>query len=320
VIGSWNPYSRITLLLIPLILTLLVGCEDDVAGPAGVDEPFSMYGIINPRLKQQTLLVSPIEDLLYPLDSSIDAEVTSTDLTTGNEYAWKDSVVANETGQLDHVFWAEFRPEFGSRHRIEVVRSDGEVTSVVAEVPATVTIEEEDSGTRFHEVTTYGEAIRLIRVDVLYGVRGYIIGQDSLGPYSTYTFSRTGEQEKVEGGWRVTVNLNTDYEPMRSLYFLDHGWILSNPACAGLGLFDLTISLTIGSEDWNPPGGTFDPNVLVQPGTLTNVENGFGFVAGGYNEEHALYPSTVTLDETGFFDFIDGRTPEVRGCGQYVGS
>ena len=304
---------------------LVGGCEDDVAGPAGVDEPFSMYGIINPRLNQQTLLVSPIEDLLYPLDSSIDAVVTSTDVGTGNQYVWKDSVLANATGQLDHVFWAEFRPDFGSRHRIEVVRSDGEMSSAEADVPAEVEIEHLDTRTRYLDVTILSKDIRLIRIDVIYGVRGFRIHTmtESLYPYSTYAFSRTNQQARVDGGWRLRINLDTDYEQLRSLYFIDFYpdefpgfW---NPACDGLALFDLEISLTIGSNDWDPPGGTFDPNVLVQPGTLTNVVNGFGFVAGGYNEEYSLYPSTETLDDTWFFDFIDGRAPELRGCGRYVG-
>ena len=42
---------------------------------------------------------------------------------------------------------------------------------------------------------------------------------------------------------------------------------------AGLGL-----RITLLDEAFVPPGGAFDPDVLSQPGTLSNVENGFGFV------------------------------------------
>ena len=93
-----------------VLLTLTLGCEDDVAGPAGVHEPFSMYGIINPRLNQQTLLVSPIEDRLRELDDSIDARVTSTNLDSGTEYVWHDSVVANETGRSTTYSWRNSGP------------------------------------------------------------------------------------------------------------------------------------------------------------------------------------------------------------------
>ena len=49
-----------------LIILSLAGCEEDVAGPTGVDEPFSLYGVFNPRLPVQTVLVAPTEDLLVP--------------------------------------------------------------------------------------------------------------------------------------------------------------------------------------------------------------------------------------------------------------
>ncbi len=32
---------------------------------------------------------------------------------------------------------------------------------------------------------------------------------------------------------------------------------------------------------WAPPGGVFDPDVLVVPGALSNVENGYGFIGAG---------------------------------------
>ncbi len=309
-----------------VLVLFLAGCDEDVAALTGVHEPFSMYGIINPRLPTQTLLISPIEDLFRPIESSIDADVRSIDLTTGEEYVWIDSAVTNATGQLDHVFWADFRPDFGSRHRIEVVRSDGEVSTVEADVPLPVTIEQEDSGTRYLDVFIRGEEVRLVRIDVIYGVRFFAAypGFEEPAPYSSYAFSRTGDQEEASGGWRLRINLDADYEQMRTLYYLDHRddedftafW---NPVCDGLGLVDLKIGLTVGTDDWDPPGGVFDPNALAQPGTMTNVENGFGFVAGGYNEESALYPSTETLDDTWFFDFILDREPEITGCGNPLG-
>jgi hypothetical protein len=131
------------------IVVLLTACEDDVAAPSGVEQPFSAYGIINPRLNTQALLVSPVEDQLYPLADTIDASVRSIDLATGTQVVWGDSVVENETGQADHVFWAAFRPDFQSRHRIEIVRSDGALSTVEIDVPARIAIEEVETGTRY---------------------------------------------------------------------------------------------------------------------------------------------------------------------------
>ena len=50
----------------------------------------------------------------------------------------------------------------------------------------------------------------------------------------------------------------------------------------GIQFRDVTIRLIVANEAWNPPDGEFDPDVLVQPGLLSNVENGFGFVGAGY--------------------------------------
>ena len=191
------------------------------------------------------------------------------------------------------------------------------MASAVADVPALVTIDQRDTRTRYLDVFIRGEAFSILRINVNYGVRFFdgVVGPTSLGPLGRYSFSWTDARIETEGGWRVRVDLNRDYEEMRSLYHNDYypeyynGF--ANPVCDGLGLFDLEIDLLIGSEDWNPPGSVFDPNVLAQPGILTNVENGFGLVTGGYDESRSLIPSTDALGETGFFDYMDGRTPAI---------
>lgn len=300
-----------------ILLLVASGCEEDVAGPIGVDEPYSVYGIINPRLETQTLLVSTIEQALYPFDSALDAVVTSTDLATGERVTWEDSLAANETGQLDHVFTADFRPDFGSRHRVEVTRSDGGVAAVEVRVPLRIDIDQEDTGTRNFYVDILGEDISILRLDVIYTVRGYSVGAEEeigfpfISPRSDYSFPMKGKEVKVDEGWRLRINLDIHYETMRSYYFLDHGISFGSPACGGLGLFGLEVSMTIGGKDWNFPGGEADPNALSHPGTLRNVENGFGFVGGGYNEDRSLFPSTESLDDTFFFDFIGGRVPHI---------
>ncbi len=74
----------------------------------------------------------------------------------------------------------------------------------------------------------------------------------------------------------------------------------------------MELEVTIGNADWDPPGGDFsDERVLVHPGTLSNVENGYGLVVGGYNEETVLYPSFRAVADTPFFDYIQ------RGGGDY---
>ncbi len=311
------PIARILLLSGSLVAFLcLVGCEEDVAGPAGVDEPFSLYGVFNPQLPMQTVLVGPVENLLFPESGdALDAVVSSTDLGSGTTYVWRDSVVANATGQLDHIYRADFTPGYGSRHRMEVARSDGAKTVVNVEVPGEVRIEDEDAGTRNLHVRVLGfddEPFLLVRIETIYDVSFYIhYNPDTVctSPRRRYTFSHKGMENKTDRGWEFTVDLNLLYETMRSYYHSDDPeYEFEDPHRDGLALLRLELEVTIGSSDWDPPGGDLsDERVLIQPGTLSNVENGYGLVVGGYNEEATLYPSSRAVADTPFFDFIQRR-------------
>ncbi len=292
----------------------LTGCEEDVAGPSGVDAPFSMYGILNPELRTQTVLVAPVEDLLVPESGgALDAVVTSTDLGSGTTYAWRDSVVANATGQLDHIYWADFTPEYGSRHRVEAARSDGLQSSVEVNIPEPVRIDENDPGSRILTVNVSAPSdFSLIRVDAIYGVRFYDKfepGTPCSTPVKHYAFPYKGAEIKTNDGWRIKLNLFIHYETMRSYY---HDDVLAdiddlrfrNPSTDGLALMSLKLDLTVGNPEWNLPEGVSIPNALGHPNILSNVENGYGFVGGGYDEDAPIYPSYRAIRDTPFFDFM----------------
>ena len=75
-----------------------------------------------------------------------------------------------------------------------------------------------------------------------------------------------------------------------------------------LAVREITLIAEVASEDWRPPNGVFDPELLVEPGTLSNVTNGFGFIGSAYEVR-------VTWEPT--FDEI-ARTPFLQvgfGCG-----
>lgn len=65
-------------------------------------------------------------------------------------------------------------------------------------------------------------------------------------------------------------------------------------------LNSLQLRLIVASEDWNPPGGIFDAEVLVDPGVLTNVENGFGYVVAGYRREVTWTPPDAVIEISRF--------------------
>jgi hypothetical protein len=286
----------------------MLGCEDDVAGPDGVQEPFSMFGIINPRLNTQSIMVSPIETRLVDYPDAIDAVVRSLDLETGQTRQWHDSVVVGDRGQNDHVYLSDFRPNFGSRHRIEVIRSDGAASEVEVEIPDRVTFDFEDTGTRRYIIRILGENFRVVQADIVYGVRFYSPSMTSKelceeSPLSYYSFPLTARVIVTGGDTQLELDMFLHADVVRSLYALENE-VRYVDYYAGLALTRLRLEVTIGDESWRPPGGTFDGNVLSAPRTLSNVTNGFGFVGGGYNEERRLWPSTEAIKDGWFYDFL----------------
>ncbi len=193
----------------------VAGCEEEVAGPGEVDEAFSLYGVFNPRLLTQTVLVAPVEDLLVPSSGDpLNAVVTSTDLGSGATYVWRDSVAANATGQLDHIFLADFTPGYGSRHRMEVIRSDGKKSTVTVKVPRKVRVEDSDAGRQNLHVRILGrddEDFVLPRIETIYDVSFYDIDDSNTvctTPRRQYVFSHKGTENKIDGGWELTIDMN----------------------------------------------------------------------------------------------------------------
>ena len=288
-----------------ILLVVLVACEEDVTAVVGTDLPFSLYGVISPQLDSQWVRVYPIEARLIPAEPEpLDATVTSTDLTTGEEFAWRDSVMIDFADQFAHVYWAPFQAEYDHAYRIEVRRSDGAETSVVAAVPESSELVLESPqispGNVFLPVLVAGDIPRVLGVHVEYSVAylpfevGDIITNRFTIPYYT-------EPHQAEGGWRIRINLSDDFEDVRST-IASQGESLDGRV--GIILLNASIRLIVGNEEWDPPDGRFDADLLVQPGVLTNVEHGFGFVGAGYRLEREWIPSREAIVSSGF------RAPE----------
>ena len=288
-----------TVLLI-ILLSALAACEADVSAPRDMEDPFSMYGILNPRLSVQTIGVAPIEPLLYDFPETIDVLLQTTNLETGETIIWRDSVVPGEPGQIDHVFTAEFMPAFGSSYRVEAIRSDGAATSAVARVPelVEVTTRTDDQGEL--EILVLGDEISLLDAEVTYSARiVYWLEPKPCEPTAasvSMSFSYRRRGVETGNGFRVPINMERDHNDME-LELAVH------PA-NDLALLGMRVRLLIGDADWDPPGGVFDANVLAHPDVMTNTTNGFGLVAGGYNHERSVYPSEEAVAATRFQDFI----------------
>lgn len=286
-------------------LTVLTGCEEDIAAGHDDEAPFSLYGFINSLSDTQYVRVFPIVDKLEPSrPTPLDAQFTSTDLTTGEVRTWQDSLVLYHNGTYGHVFWAPFRAVPEHEYRLEVRRSDGAVTSVEVDTPPRLTPHSQPQIIRFDEhgrpiaavdpILLKGGTPRLMGLEVEYWVKyafGSQFAEKVVIPYE-------GRQEAGSEGWIVEVDLRRDYSLVRDALFRRNLW--TSESSYGIYILLVTLRTRVVNESWAFPQGELDPDVLIEPGTFSNVVNGFGFVGSGYSLQRSWRPRDEGIAATDF--------------------
>ena len=120
------------------------------------------------------------------------------------------------------------------------------------------------------------------RVEVWYRFMGPRPSDPFVDAVITYQDVRFGEAR--DGGWESIVRLTGDRLLVSEALGVSED--------AGLVLMGMGARLTMSDETWRPPDGVFDREVLVQPGTFSNIEGGFGFLGAvnQYTTEWTLSP------------------------------
>jgi hypothetical protein len=259
--------------------------------------------VLNPLADVQYVRVFPIEGTLNPgAPGPLDARFTSKDLGTGEERTWRDSVIVDERGLVGHLFYAPFRVDYTHAYHLEIAGAGGASTSVEVEVPAqtNLTLTEPDT-TQGVLLAGYvlNEPPRLVRSELEFGI-SYIRGFSASGCplYNTvhYTVPYDDRIRPTDGGWWFIVNLGEVHGLVQSQAEEDPYYRRQ----FGITLGYLRFNTIVVNEAWAPPGGDFSPDVLVQPGTMSNVENGFGFVGAGYRLSRTWTLLARIVEKSGF--------------------
>ncbi|WP_412070074.1 hypothetical protein [Rubrivirga sp. IMCC43871] len=285
------PIRQLTLTTLALLAVSVAGCEDAVDPTVGLDVPFSLYGQLDPTADRQALRVAPIALSIDADSLTIDAEVASTDLETGATTAWRDSLVTFADGSTGHVFVADFTPRPGSAVRIDARRSDGAVSSVTVEVPPLV---EPVVDAAIYIENGIGYPVRLTGAPRVLSGEFYVTvaghPDDPPGVPRRLTVPiRTTPTQTATGEWTVDIPfVDATRRHLRSLGLFE----------TGLGLVSVEYSFFVTGADWNPP--STDPDVLVEPGTFSNVVDGLGFVGGGYRSSVRWIVSVAAAAAAGF--------------------
>ena len=282
-----------------LACMVLVGCAESVDTRLGIDHPFSVYGMINPNADTHAVRVFEIHsDITLVRPGPIDAVVTTTLLQTGVKQTWRDSVIQLADGDYRHVFWATFAAREGETYRLEITRSDGATTSAVVTVPPPITLEVSDQTRSSVEaivpVFINGNPPALPRIDVEYIVVGFREGgSDPI--FKPALFNYAEKARRWQGRWEIEIHLGNDYLEIFRAFDRDN-----NVTAAIIDLRAINVTVHVGDSSWVSRTGAFDPEALVEPGTFTNVQNGFGFFGSGYTESITFRPSIALLRKAGF--------------------
>ncbi|GIV59544.1 DUF4249 family protein [Rhodocaloribacter litoris] len=287
--------------MVVMMLAWTTGCEEAVQPNLGIDLPYTLWGIFNPKADTQAVRVFEIEEnLMLVRPEPIDAVVTSTDLTLGEQRVWQDSLIRLADGDYRHVFWSAFRAVPGHTYRLEVARSDGARSSAQVKVPPLVTLEVlEPDAQQVRQarqtLAVQGAAPSLPRVDLTY----FVISAHSGGSQavqSEVVLSHDGQAVRRDSGWTLEVDFSN------SFFFILGLLDLQDRPVDIIELLEVEAHIHVGDENWvSPaPGGRFDPDFLVEPGVFDNVENGFGFVGAGYVETIKWRPPDELLRHAGF--------------------
>lgn len=268
---------RSSLLLFCLLAAglLLSACEETVDPILESDRNFTLYGTLDMAQDTQFVRVIPIRGTLAPTEGSLqDITLTSTDLVSGEERAWDDSLITFADGTRGLVFYDALRIRPGHTYRIDVSHPElAVVTSAETTVPnqptSLIVRPEETFG------GLGGEIARGSQIIVWEGVTDepfqvgvwYRFLPAEGAPFTDVQLPYEPPNEAGPDGWQARLDLRKDRITLDTLTSVNL-WPLLNVAAR----------LTMLDAAFVPPGGAFDPEVLAQPGTFSNVENGFGFV------------------------------------------
>ncbi len=270
-----------------LALTL-AACEENVNPFTDDARYFTMFAALDMNADSQFVRVTAVrQEVEFTDDAPIDAIVTTFDLTDGSSLLWTDSLFTFDDGSRGHVFFAPLRIQPGHTYRLEVERSDGIISfaeTTVPNLPVAVVEPVSNNGNVFitQTVRWLGVEYEPFNVETYYR---FLTAPGS--PFTDVPVEHPGTNnaDDIANGWQILIDLAKDKDKIVEVV----------PRPDQLTFMGIGMGITVLDDQFDPPGGKFDPEILVQPGVFSNVENGFGFVGamGRFTTEWILTDDVV---------------------------
>jgi len=274
-LDSRSHYKRVLISFLASLVVVLAfaSCDSTELDPFDNDEKyFTVFGFLNERERDHSIRIIPLSRLAERIESpsdpqaSIDAVVTTTDLRSGSVVRWNHTLTRLSDGSYGHIYRASFIVRPSRTYRLEITRNDGKITSAETDVPNL-------SGTRVEQQLPVVRPDSSVYQDlILPGINSpWDVEVSYWFPFSgspiRIPYGRSGVATE-DGGWMVRVDITQDMETLSA--------IRQQPE-ENLTWDAMGVRLQVLDAKWDPPMDIFDPEVLSIPGTLSNVEKGFGF-------------------------------------------
>lgn len=283
-------------ILVILLASFFVSCDDAFIDPFNNDgRYFTVYGFLDVLERNHEVRVIPVTRRAQKVtnpenpESQLDAKVRSIDMVSGQVTEWRHSLEELEDGTYGHIFRASFLVTAGATYRLEIERSDGIMTYAETKVPIIRTASLFQNGpvvfsADSSEVT---QQIHVPEIDSPWDIQAVYLW--AAGPINRRVFVPYGRRgtRGANGGWDLTVNISEDQKYVRENIEASRIQDFENPDGIPVVLSAMGVQFRVLDENWDPPEGVFDPEILADPDILSNVVNGYGFwgSVGLYRQE-----------------------------------
>jgi len=249
-----------------------LGCDSTELDPFQNDgRYYSVYGFLKDGDASHAIRVIPVrrqpERITTQHDPrvQIDAFVTTTDTTTGEVVNWTHVLTRLEDGSYGHIYHASFNVKANHTYRLEILRNDGITTRAETTVPLLTHTRVQSSQLIFDADSSMYQDMFLPNINSPWSIE--VVYHFAFSTPTRIAYDRDGES--VEGeGWKFRI----DYARDIGLIAEQRGIPVEAVEWAAMG-----VKALVQDRKWDPPQDIFDPEILAQPGALSNVENGYGF-------------------------------------------
>lgn len=265
-----------------LIIVLLGACDTSVQPIIPSDERhYSIFGVVNPAQDTQWVRVEPLGPATTGgAPSTLDVTVTLKNMSSGQTWSLRDSVMEVFAGERQHNFWTKAPIQPSTPYRLTVENGEGDSSWAETTTPSSPPTVTPEGPIRLpcldvESANTFDVRIEDLEELAALKVRYF---QTFMGIQSTYVFDSYDDAVRREGAYRASINYREDLET-------------TNQTIGRECIADSAhVTAASGGPDWPEWARYNDATIseLARPDSFSNVQKGHGMFSGVYTAKETV--------------------------------